>query len=53
MKKVIVVLFVVLVGLSSCGRRYTCPTYLKNENEKEDVRAKNVKTDEKTTSEKN
>lgn len=48
MKKVILVLLVALIGFSACGRRYTCPTYLKNSEENKDVKVKNeVKKTEK------
>jgi predicted small lipoprotein YifL len=46
MKKLILVLLVALIGFSACGRRYTCPTYLKSNEENKDVKAK---TEEKKT----
>jgi hypothetical protein len=41
MKKSLVALaLVVLIGFSACGRRYTCPTYLKNDTNSKDIRVK-------------
>lgn len=40
MKKTLAILsLVVLLGTSACGRRYTCPTYLKNVDENKPIRA--------------
>lgn len=39
MKKSIAILsLVVLLGASACGRRYTCPTYLKNADDNQKMR---------------
>ncbi len=48
MKKLVLILLVGLIGFSACGRRYTCPTYLKNSDENKDIKAKTktVKTKE-------
>ncbi len=40
MKKLVVLAFVAIIGLSSCGRRYTCPTYLKNDDANKNMRVK-------------
>jgi|GEM_PF-2186095 len=45
MKKYIAILsLVVLLGASACGRRYTCPTYLKNADDTQKVRVQVVPT---------
>lgn len=41
MKKIIAFAFVAMIGFSSCAKRYTCPTYLKNEEIQEDIQVKN------------
>ncbi len=41
MKKLAIVSVIAILGLSSCAKRYTCPTYLKNEDKQEDVWGKN------------
>lgn len=38
MKKIILILSFTVLMLSSCSRRYTCPTYLQNTDEQEDIR---------------
>lgn len=53
MKKFTLILMLALIGFSSCGRRYTCPTYLKNEDAKKDVRAKNIEVKKINIDEKN
>jgi hypothetical protein len=41
MKKSLFVLsLIVVLGASACGRRYTCPTYLKNTDNPKDTRVK-------------
>jgi hypothetical protein len=34
MKRIVIIGFIAIIGLASCGRRYTCPTYLKNDTDK-------------------
>lgn len=47
MKKIILSLTVLtLLIFSSCARRYTCPTYLKNNDENKNVRVENTLPDE-------
>lgn len=41
MKKLVIVSFVLLLSLASCAKRYTCPTYLKDNTSNEDVRVQN------------
>ena len=47
MKKIIAIAFVAMIGFSSCAKRYTCPTYLKNDEVQEDIRVKNQDLDQK------
>ena len=41
MKKLLIVLFIASLGLASCGKRYTCPTYLKNDEVQKEIRVDN------------
>lgn len=41
MKKLIIISSVLLLSLSSCAKRYTCPTYLQDNPATEDVRVSN------------
>lgn len=51
MKKTLAILsLVVLLGASACGRRYTCPTYLKNADENQKIR---VQADKSATESRN
>lgn len=45
MKKLVLLAFVAIISLASCGRRYTCPTYLKNEDTQKNIRVKVVEKD--------
>lgn len=48
MKKTLVIFaLIVLAGTSACGRRYTCPTYLKNaDDQKIRVQVETPKTEQ-------
>ncbi len=47
MKKSLTMLaLIVLVGSSACARRYTCPTYLKNGDDKQRVQLENKSSEQ-------
>lgn len=49
MKKLLAVALFSTLFLASCAKRYTCPTYLQNDTQEEDVRVSTKTVDSETS----